>query len=89
MIICHEFVAQKNQENAGNMNIKSVARENPMNNVIPLKPEPLRKLYELIDSIHDTQLTPEQKRIINEALALVQRIIEAKHGDSQRGHSAS
>lgn len=30
-----------------------------MNNVIPLRPDPLRNLYELIDTIHDTQPTPE------------------------------
>ncbi len=49
-----------------------------MSNVIPLRPDPLRNLYELIDSIHDTQPTPEQKRITNEALALVQKMIESR-----------
>lgn len=53
-----------------------------MNNVIPLRPDPLRNLYELIDTIHDTNPTPEQKRITDEALALVQKMIEAKHGDT-------
>lgn len=52
-----------------------------MNNVIPLRPDPLRNLYELIDSIHDTQPTPEQKRITDEALALVQKMIEASHAN--------
>lgn len=55
-----------------------------MSNVIPIRPDPLRNLYELIDSIHDTQPTPEQKRITDDALALVQKMIEAKHGDSER-----
>lgn len=52
-----------------------------MSNVIPIRPDPLRALYELIDSIHDTQPTPEQKRIADEALALVQRLIEASHAN--------
>ncbi len=52
-----------------------------MSNVIPLRPDPLRNLYELIDSIHDTQPTPEQKRITDEALALVQKMIEASHAN--------
>lgn len=52
-----------------------------MSNVIPIRPDPLRTLYELIDSIHDTQPTPEQKRIADEALALVQRLIEASHAN--------
>ncbi|WP_275268725.1 hypothetical protein [Pantoea ananatis] len=53
-----------------------------MNNVIPLRPDPLHNLYELIDTIHDTNPTSEQKRITDEALALVQKMIEAKHGDT-------
>lgn len=53
-----------------------------MNNVIPIRKDPLRNLYELIDSIHDTNPTPETKRIADEALALVQKMIEAKHGDT-------
>lgn len=52
-----------------------------MNNVIPLRPDPLRNLYELIDTIHDTNPTPEQKRITDEALALVQKMIEACHAN--------
>lgn len=52
-----------------------------MNNVIPLRPDPLRNLYELIDTIHDTDPTPEQKRITDEALALVQKMIEASHAN--------
>lgn len=52
-----------------------------MNNVIPLRRDPLRNLYELIDTIHDTNPTPEQKRITNEALALVQKMIEASHAN--------
>lgn len=52
-----------------------------MSNVIPIRPDPLRTLYELIDSIHDTQPTPEQKRIADEALTLVQRLIEASHAN--------
>lgn len=52
-----------------------------MNNVIPLRPDPLRNLYELIDTIHNTNLTPEQKRITDEALALVQKMIEASHAN--------
>jgi len=49
-----------------------------MNNVIPLRPDPLRNLHELIDTIHDTNPTPEQKRITDEALALVQKMIEIR-----------
>ncbi|WJZ70047.1 hypothetical protein [Pantoea phage PA-1] len=52
-----------------------------MNNVIPLRPDPLRNLYELIDTIHDTNPTPEQKRITDEALALVQKMIEASYAN--------
>ncbi|WP_289365891.1 hypothetical protein [Pantoea stewartii] len=52
-----------------------------MNNVIPLRPDPLRNLYELIDTFHDTNPTPEQKRITDEALALVQKMIEASHAN--------
>lgn len=52
-----------------------------MNNVIPLRPDPLCNLYELIDTIHDTNPTPEQKRITDEALALVQKMIEASHAN--------
>ncbi|WP_210502003.1 hypothetical protein [Pantoea ananatis] len=52
-----------------------------MNNVIPLRPDPLRNLYELIDTINDTNPTPEQKRIVDEALALVQKMIEASHAN--------
>ncbi|WP_205950263.1 hypothetical protein [Pantoea stewartii] len=52
-----------------------------MNNVIPLRRDPLRNLYELIDTIHDTNPTPEQKRITDEALALVQKMIEASHAN--------
>ncbi len=52
-----------------------------MNNVIPLRPDPLRNLYELIDTIHDTNPTPEQKRITDEALALVQKMIEGSHAN--------
>jgi hypothetical protein len=55
-----------------------------MSNVIPLRPDPLRNLYELIDSIHDTNPTPETKRIADEALALVQKMIEARNGDTER-----
>lgn len=55
-----------------------------MNNVIPLRPDPLRNLYELIDTIHDTNPTPEQKRITDEALALVQKMIEAKSANSEK-----
>ena len=60
-----------------------------MNNVIPLRPDPLRNLYELIDTIHDTNPTPEQKRITDEALALVQKMIEVRQASfrqSQWGH---
>ena len=46
------------------------------------KARPLRNLYEFIGIIHDTNPIPEQKRIADEALALVQRMIEAKHGDT-------
>lgn len=56
--------------------------ENQMNNVFPLRPDPLRNLYELIDSIHDTNPTPETKRIADEALALVQKMIEARNGQT-------
>lgn len=49
-----------------------------MSNVIPLRRDPLRNLYELIDTIHDTNPTPEQKRITDEALALVQKMIEVR-----------
>lgn len=52
-----------------------------MSNVIPLRPDPLRNLYQLIDSIHDTNPSPETERITDEALALVQNMIEAKHGE--------
>lgn len=52
-----------------------------MNNVIPLRPDPLRNLYELIDTIHDTKPTPEQKRITDEALELVQKMIEARESN--------
>jgi hypothetical protein len=60
-----------------------------MTNVIQLHPDPLRNLYELIDSIHDTNPPPETKRITDEALALVQKMIEARNGDTERGPAAS
>lgn len=53
-----------------------------MSNVIPLRPDLLRNLYELIDSIHDTNPTPETERIADEALALVLKMIEARNGDT-------
>jgi len=49
-----------------------------MNNVIPLRPDPLRNLFETIDKFNDTDLSPEQKRITDEALALVQKMIESR-----------
>ncbi|WP_432372804.1 hypothetical protein ACRPHP_07190 [Pantoea allii] len=52
-----------------------------MNNVISLRPDPLRNLYELIDKIHDTNPTPEQKRITDEALSLVQQMIEDRESN--------
>lgn len=52
-----------------------------MSNVTPLRPDPLSNLYELIDTIHDTSPTPEQKRITDEALALVQKMIEARESN--------
>ncbi|MGG6193027.1 hypothetical protein ACQV2B_02870 [Pantoea allii] len=52
-----------------------------MSNVIQLRPDQLRNLYELIDTIHDTNPTPEQKRITDEALALVQKMIEDDHAN--------
>lgn len=52
-----------------------------MNNVIPLRPDPLRNLYELIDKLNDTELTISQQSITDEALALVQKIIEASHAN--------
>lgn len=55
-----------------------------MSNVIPLRPDPFRTLFETIDQYNDTDQSPEQKRITDEALALVQKMIEAKHGDSER-----
>lgn len=60
-----------------------------MSNVIPLRPDPLRNLYQLIDSIHDTNPSPETERITDEALALVQNMIEARDGDTERGPEAS
>lgn len=53
-----------------------------MSNVIPLRPDPLRNLYELIDKLNDTELKISQQSITDEALALVQKMIEAKHGDT-------
>jgi len=88
MVACDEFIARRKWEEVSRMNIELVIKEYPMNNVISLRPDPLRRLYELIDSIHDTQLTPEQKLIANEALALLQKIIEAK-SLSHSGHSVS
>lgn len=55
-----------------------------MSNVIPIRPDPFRTLFETIDQYNDTDQSPEQKRITDEALALVQKMIEAKHGDSER-----
>lgn len=52
-----------------------------MNNVIPLRPDPLRNLFETIDQYNDTEQSPEQKRITDEALALVQKMIEAGHAN--------
>lgn len=52
-----------------------------MSNVIPLRREPLRNLFETIDKFNDTELSPEQKRITDEALALVQKMIEASHAN--------
>ena len=52
-----------------------------MSNVIPLRPDPLRNLYQLIDSIHDTNPTPETERITDEALSLVEKMIEARDGE--------
>ena len=52
-----------------------------MGSVVHLRPDPLRNLYELIDTIHDTNPTPEQKRITDEALALVQKMIEASYAN--------
>jgi hypothetical protein len=52
-----------------------------MNNVIPLRPDPLRNLYELIDKLNDTELTISQQSITDEALALVQKMIEASHAN--------
>ncbi len=52
-----------------------------MNNVIPLRPDPLRNLYELIDKLKDTELTISQQSITDEALALVQKMIEASHAN--------
>ena len=52
-----------------------------MNNVIPLRPDPLRNLYQLIDSIHNTNPSPETERITDEALALVEKMIEDRDGE--------
>ncbi|WP_313686326.1 hypothetical protein [Pantoea sp.] len=50
-----------------------------MTNVIPLLPVLLRQLFELIDSVHDTNPSTEAKRIIDEALLLVQKMIEKRN----------
>ncbi len=52
-----------------------------MNNVISIRPDPLRNLFETIDQYNDTEQSPEQKRITDEALALVQKMIEASHAN--------
>lgn len=52
-----------------------------MNNVIPIRRDPLRNLYELIDKLNDTELTISQQSITDEALALVQKMIEDSHAN--------
>lgn len=46
------------------------------NNVIPFHADPLRKAYELIDSIYDMAPTPEQEAKLDEAIHFLQLAIE-------------
>ncbi|MGK3125954.1 hypothetical protein ACCY16_17690 [Candidatus Pantoea formicae] len=48
------------------------------NNVIPIPPDPLRKAYELVDSIYGTSLSPEQTRRLDEAIGYLQKAIEER-----------
>lgn len=47
-------------------------------NVIPIRSDPLRKAYELIDSFYDTGLTSEQSRRLYEAIGYLQKAIEER-----------
>lgn len=44
------------------------------------KPDNIRKAFELIDSLKDTELSPEQEGIADEALACLQKEIEERNG---------
>jgi len=46
------------------------------NNVIPFHADPLRKAYELIDSIYEMAPTPEQAAKLDEAIRYLQLAIE-------------
>ena len=50
-----------------------------MNNVIPIRPDPLRKAFEVIDTLKDTKLSPGQERIADEALSWLQKAIEERY----------
>jgi hypothetical protein len=46
------------------------------NNVVPFHADPLRKAYELIDSIYDMAPTPAQAAKLDEAIHYLQLAIE-------------
>lgn len=48
-------------------------------NIVRLHTAPLRKAYELIDSIYDMAPTPEQVAMLDKALRYLQQAIEEQH----------
>lgn len=49
--------------------------------IIPLrKPDNLRRAFDLIDSLNDTELSPSQETALDEALTCLQKEIEERHG---------
>lgn len=55
-------------------------------NIVRLHTDPLRKAYELVDSIYDMTPTPEQVAMLDKALRYLQQAIEEQHDRQNTGH---
>lgn len=51
-----------------------------MNNVIPLRPDPLRQAYEATDKLNDTKLSPGQQQLVDSIASYLEKAIELRDG---------
>lgn len=48
-----------------------------------LRPDYTRRAFDLIDSLHETELSKSQQEIVEQALCCLEKAIEVKNGDSE------